>query len=513
MPLHTDLGNARRLIERHGDNLRYIPEWEKWIVWREERWSVDSDGHIMRLAKDTVDALYNEAMQLNSAERDALLKHGIKSQAEPRLRAMVKLAETEAAVVLSAQELDKDPWLLGVQNGVIELRSQHFRPARREDYVTKHCGVAFDPGATCRNWMAFLDTVTQGDTHLQQYLCRLMGYTITGSVREELMVVLYGTGRNGKSTFRETLHALLGDYALAADAGLLTEQKRAGGASEEVARLRGRRFVAVNETAENEQMNEARVKFITSQDMISARSLYGHLFDFYPTHKTFLTTNHKPIVRGTDEGIWRRVQLIPFTACIDSSKVEKDFRERRLMPELPGILNFALVGLAAYLKDGLNPAAAIVASTQEYRSEMDVVGQWLSEHCVSEPKASVATADAYANYELWAEEEIGWKISKLKFRRQLTERGYGRVTGTHNQRRIGGMRLKTVAELSNGSEGGPVPESGVNTSTAQDTGQPGADDELLDTRIRELVGKSEANDDGQGTPSVEQTEAPLRDAA
>jgi putative DNA primase/helicase len=260
------------------------------------------------------------------------------------------------------------------------------------------------------------------------------------------MFIPYGTGRNGKSTYRETIHSLMGSYALAADANLLVERKVPGGATEEIARLKGRRFVAVNETAENDQLNEARVKFITSQDTITARNLYGHFFDFAPTHKTFVTTNHKPIIRGTDEGIWRRVHLIPFTTAIDASAVEKDFRERRLVPELSGILNWALAGLAAYLNEGLNPPNSVLASTQEYRSDMDVVGQWLQERCELDPHATIATGSAYIDYSCWANEEVGWALSKLKFRRHLGDRGFTPTKGTRGVRLIAGLRLKPSSE-------------------------------------------------------------------
>lgn len=446
---HTDLGNARRLVSRYGKDLRFIPEWRKWIVWKDCRWEIDTDGAVMRLAKQTVEAMYSEAISLpNEQGRTALLRHALKSQAEARLKAMVSLAESETSVVVAAHKLDADPWLLGVQNGVIDLKTGKFRAARQEDLITKRANVTFDPQATCPEWLKFLDTVTGGDSDVQSYMQRVVGYALTGSVREEVVFVLYGTGNNGKSTFRETLHALFGDYALAADAGLLTERKKAGGATEEIARLKGRRLVAVNETAENDQLNELRVKFITSQDMITARNLYGHLFDFFPTHKGFLTTNHKPIVRGTDEGIWRRMQLIPFTVTIDKSKLEKDFRERRLVPELPGILNWGLAGLAAYLKEGLNPPKTVVISTREYREDMDVVGQWIAERCQIDPKASVSTGAAYSDYSQWAADEVGWELRKLTFRRHLSDRGFAAVKGTHGQRMIVGLRLKSASALS-----------------------------------------------------------------
>jgi putative DNA primase/helicase len=261
-------------------------------------------------------------------------------------------------------------------------------------------------------------------------------------VQEEVAFFLYGIGNNGKSTFRETLHALYGEYALAADASLLTEQRTRGGPTEEIARLAGRRFVAINETNENDQLNEARIKFITSQDTITARYMYGHLFDFFPTHKAFVTTNHKPIVRGTDEGIRRRLHLIPFTVTIPKDAVEKDFRERRLMPELAGILNWAIEGVAAYLKEGLNPPLIVRGATDEYRQDMDVVGQWLDERCVCEPSASVPSSLAYLDYAAWAQVETGWTLSRLRWRRNLSDRGFEADKGTHGQRVIKGLGLK-----------------------------------------------------------------------
>lgn len=183
------------------------------------------------------------------------------------------------------------------------------------------------------------------------------------------------------------------------------------------------RDVAVNETAENDQLNESRVKFITSQDMLTARNLYGHFFDFFPTHKAMITTNHKPIIRGTDEGIWRRVHLVPFLISIPPQSVERDFRERRLLRELPGILNWALDGLADYLKVGLAPPPSVLASTNEYRSDMDVIGQWIEERCDVDPNACIPTGLAFHDYNAWAIEELGWTLNKLKFRRHLTDRG------------------------------------------------------------------------------------------
>lgn len=488
---HTDLGNARRFVSRHGKNIRFIPEWNKWIVWNGSRWEIDDDGAAMRLAKETVEAMYSEALGLaNEQRRAALLKRALKGQAEARLKAMVSLAESEAVVVLPANKLDADPWVLGVQNGVVELKTGRFRPAHREDLITKRANVAFDRKARCPNWRKFLDTVTAGDVSLQSYIQRVVGYALTGSVREEVLFVLHGTGNNGKSTFRETVHSLLGDYALAADAGLLIERKTPGGATPELARLRGRRLVSINETSENDHLNEARVKFITSQDKITARNLYQEFFDFDPSHKTFLTTNHKPIIRGTDIGIWRRIHLLPFNISIPPEKVEKDFRERRLMPELSGILNWALAGLAAYLKQGLNPPAPVRASTESYRQDMDVVGQWIAERCERDPNATVPTSLAYSDYSGWAADEVGWELKKLTFRRHLSDRNFPAEKGTHGQRMIRGLRLKSAYELSKlYTAVSPAKQ------TVADVGEQAAVDDALDQRIKSLLAMPQQSGD------------------
>jgi putative DNA primase/helicase len=444
-PLQTDLGNARRLVARHGAGIRFVHAWGKWVIWDGERWRVDDDGGIMRLAKDTIEAIFVEAANLSDGEKRDLRKHALKSQSVDRLRAMVKLAESELAVVLPADAFDANPLLLGVSNGVIDLRSGSFRPATREDYIVKRAGVAFDPKAQCPSWRKFLGDITDGDRELIAYLQRVVGYALTGLVREEVMFVLWGTGRNGKSTFRETLHALMGDYAIGSDAGLLVARRDAGGASPDVARLQGRRFVAINETSENDRLNESRVKFLTSNDKLTARKLYHEPCDFTPTHKTFMATNHKPLVQGADEGLWRRIHLLPFIVTIPVESVEKDFRERRLIPELPGILNWALEGLAAYLKDGLNPPACVVAATDEYRKDMDLIGQWIEERCDRDAHACTPTSALHADYEQWASGEIGWSISTLKFGRNLADRGFKGRKGTGGRRMVIGLKLKAVA--------------------------------------------------------------------
>jgi P4 family phage/plasmid primase-like protien len=454
----TDLGNAKQLIARYGADIRFVPERKSWIIWDGTQWCFDNDGAVMRLAKHMTREMISEAVKIeDSAERREQIKHALKCQAAPRLAAMVLLAPTEAEIVIGIAKLDADPMLLGVENGVIDLRTGQFREARREDFITMQARVTYDPTATCPNWQAFQLKITVGDRELIAYKQRFMGYFLTGVVKEEVMIFAYGTGNNGKSTERETVFSIMGDYAIAAASGLLIEQKTAEGATPEVARLKGRRLVTINETREGDILNEARLKFLTGHDTISARYLYENPFDFYPTHKGMITTNHKPIVKGSDVGLWRRIHLWPYTVQIPNEEIERDFRERKLMPERSGILNWMLAGLRAYLQVGLSPPGAVLAATSAYREDMDIISQWLDERCIIQAEATIPTSMAYFDYQQWAKTEISWEFSPMKFRRNLTDRGFAAKKGAKGQRLIVGLKLKEPTPLTILQGGRPQP--------------------------------------------------------
>jgi putative DNA primase/helicase len=434
----TELGNARQLVKRYGEDLRFVHPWNSWLLWRDQHWRRDEDGAIMRLAKDTVKAMFEEAVGVNDeAKRNTMLKHALQSQKANQLRNMVMLAESEAEVILSPNKWDADPLTLGVQNGIIDLRSGNFRKAVREDYITKLAGTSYDQHATCPNWESFLLKIFDNDRELVTYVQRACGYTLTGLTVEEVLFVLWGLGANGKSTLRETLFCSLGDYAMGSDANLLITRKQ-NAATPDLARLFGRRLVTINETEDKDHLNESRVKFITSHDIITARNLYQAPFDFIPTHKTMLTTNHKPIVRGTDDGIWRRIHLWPFTVKIQQP--DRNFRETNLLPELPGILNWMLYGLKQYQLIGLKPPRRVLQATEEYREEMDLIGMWIDECCELGEKYQAASWELYNDYDCWAECEIGFKLTAISFGRDLAARGFKKAK-VNGKRGFAGLRL------------------------------------------------------------------------
>ena len=237
---YTDLGNARRLVARHGPNIRYVVEWGKWLIWKNNRWYVDNDYKVVRLAKETVGAMHSEAATIADEEaRKKLRIHALASEDARRIKAMVEMTKSELGVPISATLLDSNPYLLGVQNGVIDLETFEFREARREDYVTMYCNVHYDPRAKCPKWLKFLDRIMARKAAIIGYLQRFTGYGLTGSVEEEVMQMLWGDGKNGKSTYRETINILMGDYAATFGVELLLSKESPGAATPEIARLKG----------------------------------------------------------------------------------------------------------------------------------------------------------------------------------------------------------------------------------------------------------------------------------
>ena len=270
-------------------------------------------------------------------------------------------------------------------------------------------------------------------------------YVLTGEVREEVLCALVGGGANGKSTFLMTLCDLMGDYAGKARSDLLvSEQGAKGAASPDVAALQGKRLVVVNETEDGCLLSEARVKDIVSNEPIAARRLYRDPFMFRPTHKTILATNHRSRVRGTDNGIWRRLALVPFNATVEEADKVPDFRERILKPELQGILNWAVRGCSNYVRDGLRQPSSVRQATAAYRAEMDTVSQWIDERTERDPTAATPLAALFVDYSTWAESERTPHLGKRRFGDELERQGFVADRATKGGRVRRGLKLKSI---------------------------------------------------------------------
>lgn len=425
----TDLGNARRLVRDHGADIRYCHTWKSWLVWN-QRWLLDATNEIERRAKRTVAAIYAEAaLSDDGKERSAIVKHGLKSEADARIHAMMSLAQSEPGVPVLIEDLDCDPWLLTVANGTLDLRTGELRPHNRVDLITKMVATSYDPDAECPLWHAFLRQVTGGNEQLISFLQRAAGYSLTGDTSERIMFILYGVGKNGKSTFLEVLKTILGDYARSTPAETLMAQKH-DVIPHDIARLVGVRFVTASEADDERRFAEAKIKQLTGGDTISARKLYADLFDFIPAFKIWLSTNHKPVVRGTDEAIWDRLKLVPFNVRIPEGDQDKRLRAK-LLAEAPGILAWMVQGCLAWQQDGLTEPEEVKEATSDYRSEMDLLGRFFEEHCFFSP-GSTATAKAlFATYLAWCGLNSEKPMSQTWFGRRLGERGFRRDKKEH----------------------------------------------------------------------------------
>ncbi len=420
----SDLGNARRLVTLHGQLLRYVWQWG-WLFWTGARWIKDETGEVMRRAKQTVLTIYSEIASLDDLEdRRSPAKWALKSEAEPRLKAIVELAKSEPEIVATTDEFDTDPWLLNVQNGTLDLRTGILKAHCREDRITKLVPVDYDPQALCPTWDAFLNRVMEGNASLIGFLQRAIGYALTGSPREQVIFILHGSGANGKTTFLLVIQTLLADYAAQTPTETLLV-KKSGSIPNDVARLHGTRLVVAVEMESGKRLAEALVKQLTGCDKITARFLHKEFFEFVAAFKLFLATNHKPEIRGTDNAIWRRIRLIPFNVTIPPEEQDKGLVEK-LKAELPGILAWAVRGCLEWQRDGLGVPEAVKQATEGYRAEMDTLAAFLDECCILTPDAKASATPLYAAYKQWCAGNGEAPLTQQKFGMCLTERGFQR---------------------------------------------------------------------------------------
>lgn len=416
----TDLANATRLSKRYGADMRFTPE-RGWCTWDGRRWAGDDKQvQIQAFAKDTASAIFDEVK--DAADKDAAYRHAKRSQSKRAIEAMIWLARSEPGVLARLVDFDADGWIFNVSNGTVDLRTGELRAHRREDLISNIANVAFDSAASCELWDAFLWRVTDGNEELYGYLRRFVGYLLVGDTTEQTLHFLYGLGANGKSVFCEVLMRLLGEYAVAVSPDLIM-LKRHGGIPNDVARLRGVRAALMNETTQGTRFDEAKLKDLTGGDTLSARFLHQEFFDFQPTHRIVIRGNHKPAISGTDEGIWRRLRLVPFAVTIPEDERDHQLLTK-LEAELPGILNWAIAGCLEWQRDGLRPPAVIVDAVRAYREESDTLGRFIDERCEVRKLAQVKSSAFFQRYQQFAEQAGERWIQSKELPAEMQRRGF-----------------------------------------------------------------------------------------
>ncbi len=424
----TDAGNAEMFAEMHADRLRYNHATRKWLVFRRHWWEEDTDGEVVRLAIQTAKERQRQALEVSDLDaKKREMKWATDSESERRLKSMLAIAQNLQPLAESGEGWNADPLLLGVTNGVVDLYTGELLPGSPEQKISLHNGIEYDKDAECARWLQFLSEVFEGEhrADLIDWLRRYIYYTMTGLTANQSFIVSYGTGSNGKSTLFTILRQLLGPYAHHTSFSTLQMLKRAGGgASTEIAALRGKRLVTAIETNEGVRLDEALVKALTGGDPITARHLYEREQTFVPACTIWLAVNHKPVVHDDSHGFWRRVRLVPFTRRFEPD-AEPDLEEK-LRAELPGILAWAVRAGPQYRRLGLTPPEVVRAETEEYRQESDPLKTFIDTWCATdEPSATTSASDLYRAYRSWADSQgmlDREAMTSAMFGRRMSER-------------------------------------------------------------------------------------------
>jgi len=418
----TDMGNGYRFARRHRLNVRYNYVSGKWYVFDGRRWLEDNSGEVYRLAKETaINILIEAAHTENEDRRKALAKWASVSEGDSKLRAMLHMAESELPVKLDV--FDADPMLFNCANGTIDLRTGSLRPHRREDMLTKLSPVAYDVEAQPGRWLAFLDRVFAGDQQLIKFIQKAVGYSLAGDTSEQCLFICHGVGANGKSVLLKTIGVLTADYGQQVRTETLMIRPYAT-VSNDIAILRGARFISATETDDGQKLAESTVKQLTGGDAVRARFLFQESFQFTPQFKIWLAANHKPEIRGNDHAIWRRIRLVPFNVIIPKAEQNPHFFESELEEELPGILAWAVEGCLRWQREGLGEPEAVTKATADYREEQDAIAGFLSEKCVVGEHYQVTAKEIYYAYKTWCISNGEEALSAKWLGLQLRARGF-----------------------------------------------------------------------------------------
>jgi putative DNA primase/helicase len=432
----TDLGNAERLVARHGSDLRHVAGLG-WYAWDGKRWKRDTDGEAMRRAKLSARAIFGEAEHAEShEERRKLVAWAFRSEHERRLHAAVVLAQTELPVLLAADALDADPWLLCTENGTVDLRTGELREHRREDLCTKLAPVVYDPEATTALWHRFLLDTCGGDIELAAFLRRCAGYSLTGVTSEEVLFFLHGPAATGKSTFIEALKAALGDYTRTADFDTFLRRKGDRGIPSDVARLAGARLVAGVEVEEGKALAEGLIKQLTGGDTVTARFMYKDFFEFRPAFKLWLVANARPQVSAEDAAMWRRILQVPCTTVVPEHERDDKLKSRLKAPEhLAAVLAWAVQGCLEWQEIGLAVPDSVRAYTEDYRHEADAFAAWVTEECVLGGWLRCEAGKLRARYEDWCKANGATPVGDRTWSKKLRDLRCERERDTSGERK------------------------------------------------------------------------------
>lgn len=439
----TDMGNAYRFLDQHREQLRHVPAWGAWLAWDGRRWRKEDQSITTRYAFATAKSIYAEAGASTDPETARTLAKWAHATSFRRpLEAMVRLSGGLDGMRVPIDKLDADPMLFNCSNGTLDLRTGTLRPHDVGDLLTKLSPINFDPAASCPLWERFLERVVPSEG-MRTFMQRAIGYSLTGHVTEQVLFFLHGSGANGKSTLLTTLQHVFGDYARQGAPDLLLSSVQHESHPTAQADLVGARLVVCSEVEHGKSFAETAVKQLTGSDQIKARYMRQDFFEFVPTHKIFLAANHKPRIRGTDHGIWRRLRLIPFDTRISESEKDPQLGDK-LKAEAAGILAWCMRGCLMWQAQRLGSAEVMANATAEYRKDQDTLAHFLDEHTEQAADGNVTHSEIYAAFVRWCERTGEKPWSGRTFSNALFEREWIRPWRSATQRGFAGIRMKSM---------------------------------------------------------------------
>lgn len=429
----TELGYAHRLILVYGDRLRYVPAWRRWLVWDGKRWAHDTTGQSARWMKSIARRVTADALAIeDDQKRKAALNAARRGESSAGVAGALTLAGTEAGIVVTPDDLDADPYLLNCANGTFDLRTGELRAHDPADLLTKMTGAAYRPGGIEDTTFGRFLRRVQPDPAMREFLARLLGHALEGRVTAHILPIMYGAGANGKSTFIDAIASALGDYAAPADPELLTARTFDAHPTG-VADLVGLRLAVLHETDAGRRLAEGTVKRLTGGDPIKARRMREDFWTFTPSHTFCMLTNHKPIVTGTDEGIWRRLRLVPWDVVVPPEERDEGLGEK-LALELNVVLAWLASGHQDWKLNGFGEPEAVREATQKFRDESDAMGKFLHEACLLGEAYHVGASDLFAYWSKWCAGQGEDPGNQTTFAAALQNKGLDNYTSKGRRR-------------------------------------------------------------------------------
>lgn len=423
---YDDTGNAERLKDKFGENIRFNYTSKTWMYYDGKRWKHDDSGRMKILADKVVESMKDEKLFVaEGVDEDEMLKfrHRHWKDSRNHNKKVNMMKECEHLLPVQNKDFDKDFNLFNVQNGYIDLRNGHLMDHDKNNFFTKISNVEYTDKADCPKWEEFLNDIFLGRTELINFIQRAVGYSLSGYTTEQVLFVLHGNGRNGKSVFIDVLNEVFGNYAtnITPQAIMTSKMANNSGPTPEIAKLDGARFVTTTEPNEGDRFDEGLLKQLTGGDKISARKLHENSFEFTPQLKLWMVTNHKPYVRGRDDGIWRRFVIIPFEKQIPLNEIDRHLT-KKLKQELPAIIKWCVDGYLEWQRIGLAEPQIIKEQREEYRTEMDSIAAFLEECCEVGTTGRIKGSLLFNAYDEWARENNQHRMTNTKFGIEMSKK-------------------------------------------------------------------------------------------